>query len=112
MEYAVISPSLFKNIREVIEKFKDKYSLVITTSGLSYALKEGINVDEALDEGVKVLAYSHKFQPLEGLSIEETEALLLAKDLGYYLITSTRDKVKDIAEKEGIKVILLDSSSS
>ncbi len=105
MEYAVISPDLFKNIREVIEKFKGKYFLVITTSGLSYALKEGINVDEALDEGVKVLAYSHKFQPLEGLNIEETEALLLAKDLDYYLITAD-DKLKEFAEKDGVKVVL------
>ncbi|BDC17238.1 hypothetical protein [Acidianus sp. HS-5] len=107
MEYAVISPSLFKNIHEVIEKFKGKYFLVITTSGLSYALRKGINVDEALDEGVKVLAFSHKFQPLEGLSIEETEALLLAKDLGYYLITSAGDKVKEVAEKEGVKVVVM-----
>ncbi|MDT7901665.1 MAG: hypothetical protein RRE78_07200 [Acidianus sp.] len=105
MEYAVISPNLFKRLDKIVEKFKGKYSLIITTSGLSFALKEGIDVDKALDEGVKVLAYSHKFQPLEGLSVEETEAVLLAKDLNYYLITAD-DKVKEFAEKEGVKVIV------
>ncbi|ADX81749.1 hypothetical protein GO599_05025 [Sulfolobus islandicus] len=86
--------------------YKSNTSLIITTSGLSFALKEGIDVNKALDEGVKVLVYSHKFQPLEGLSVEETEAVLLAKDLNYYLITAA-DKIKEFAEKEGVKVIVL-----
>lgn len=106
MEYAVISPTVFKRLDEIVEKFKGKFSLIITTSGLSLALKIGVNVDRVLDEGVKVWAYSHKLLPLQGLSIEETEALLLAKELNYYLITG-EDRVKEFAEKEGIKIIVV-----
>lgn len=104
--YAVISPSAFRKIDEIVQRFGKDYKLYITTYGASYALKNGIDIDKALDAGVKVRAYSHKFYPSEDLPIEEIEAILLAKDFDSILIVGNQ-KIKEIAEKKGIKVVMI-----
>lgn len=104
--YAVISPSAFTKMDEIIKKFGKDYKLYVTTYGVSYALKNGIDIDKALDSGIKVRAYSHKVYPIQNLSIEETEAILVAKEFNSVLIVGD-EKVKEIAEKNGVKVLVI-----
>jgi len=101
----VISPSAFNKIDEIMKKF-DQDKIIITTYGISYALSNNINVDKILDLGIKVMAYSHKPYQVSDLSISESEAILVARDLKATLIVSN-NKVKEEAEKLGVKVILI-----
>ncbi|ARM77187.1 hypothetical protein B6F84_11970 [Acidianus manzaensis] len=91
---------------KIIKDFNGKYKLYVTTYGISFAIKNGIDIDKALDAGVKVRAYSHILYPIEGLSMEETEAILLAKDLDSILIVSD-EKIKKIAEENGVKTLMI-----
>lgn len=104
--YAVISPSAYPKIDEIVRRYGREYKLYVSTYGISYALKNGIDIDKVLDKGVKVRAYSHKLFPLENLSMEESEAILLAKDFDSILIVGDQ-KIKEIAEKKGVKVMLI-----
>ncbi|AWR98329.1 hypothetical protein DFR86_10215 [Acidianus sulfidivorans JP7] len=90
---------------KIIKEFSE-YKLFVTTYGISYAIKNGIDIDKALDSGVKVRAYSHILHPLENLSMEETEAILLAKDFDSILIVGD-EKIKEIAEKNGVKTVMI-----
>jgi predicted DNA-binding protein (UPF0278 family) len=101
----VVSPSAFGKLREIIEKFKGE-KVIITTYGVSYALENKIDIDFALDLGVKVRAYSHKPSKISNLSIYESEALLVAKDIEAVLVVGD-EKVKEEAEKMGVKTILV-----
>ncbi|AWR95110.1 hypothetical protein [Acidianus brierleyi] len=101
----VISPSAFNKIDEIIKKFNSD-KIIITTYGVSYALSNNINIDKILDLGIKVMAYSHKPYQVSNLSITESEAILVARDLKATLIASDT-KIKEEAEKLGISVILI-----
>ncbi|MFP3204549.1 MAG: PIN domain-containing protein [Metallosphaera yellowstonensis] len=106
--YAVISPSSYPRLKEILSKFS-QYKLVITTFGVSYALKNNLDIDFALDKGVWVRAYSHKVFSHGELPIHEAEAIMVASDLQAILIASD-EKVKAEAERRGVKVVSPDAS--
>ncbi|AEB94782.1 MULTISPECIES: PIN domain-containing protein [Metallosphaera] len=101
--FAVISPSAFPKLDVILKKFSD-YKLIVTTYGVSYALKNHINIDFALDRGVWVRSYSHKSGTFSDLPVHEAEAIMVASDLQAILI-AVDDKVKKEAERLGVKVM-------
>ncbi|WP_338602036.1 hypothetical protein V6M85_01360 [Sulfolobus tengchongensis] len=88
--FAVISPSAFNKLKELINIGK-KYKLVITTLGVSFAIKNGIDIDYALDNGVIVRAFSHKPPKVGDLPLYESEAIMVALELNGILIAENRD---------------------
>ena len=101
--FAVISPSAFSKLKEIVDYSKN-YKLIITTLGVSFAIKNSINIDYALDKGAIVRAFSHKSPKVGDLPQHESEAIMVAFELNAILIADD-SKVIEKAKELGIKVI-------
>lgn len=105
----VISPSAFIKIKEITEKLKEINAIgYISTLGVSQALKEKVDIDYSLDNGVRVRAFSHKPFKIGDLPLYESEAILLAKELDAILIANDK-RIEEEARRENVKVIDVNS---
>jgi len=104
--FAVISPSALKRLKEIVNANRS-YKLVVTTQGVSYAMKNGIDIDYALDHGVIVRAFSHKPPKVGELPPYESEAIMVALELNALLIASN-DEVIVKAKELGVSVITVE----
>ncbi|MUN29900.1 hypothetical protein [Sulfuracidifex metallicus] len=104
----VVAPSAYVYLNDLV-KVKD-VTFYLTTMGISYALKNNIDVDSSLDAGFKVRAYSHKPPKITGIQDHELEAALVAKELEGYLLTLDENVIKR-ADEIGVKLITFESLS-
>ncbi len=107
--FAVISPSSFEKLKYIIKVAKN-YKLIITTLGVSFAIKNNIDIDYALDNGVTVRAFSHKPPKVDDLPSYESEAIMVALELNAVLIANDR-LVIEKAKELGVKAITIDELS-
>ncbi|QGA54219.1 hypothetical protein GFS03_06360 [Sulfolobus sp. E5-1-F] len=95
--FAVISPSAFGKLKELLDLNK-KYKFVVTTLGVSFAIKNGIDIDNALDRGIIVRAFSHKPPKVGNLPQYESEAIMVALELNALLIAEDKDVISKAKE--------------
>lgn len=104
--FAVISPSAFSKLKEIVDNSKN-YKLIVTTLGVSFALKNNINVDYALDRGVIVRAFAHKPPKVDDLPQYESEAIMIALELNAILIANDGNVIEK-AKELGVNTISLE----
>ncbi|BBD71716.1 hypothetical protein HS1genome_0105 [Sulfodiicoccus acidiphilus] len=97
----VVSPSAYRDIEELAED--SAYELIVTTTGLSYAMRNGLPINYILDT-CSIRSFGHKVPPMEGLPVHEWEALLLARDLNALLLTKD-SKAAEEAVKLGVELM-------
>ncbi|ACP35216.1 conserved hypothetical protein [Sulfolobus islandicus Y.G.57.14] len=104
--FAVISPSAFGKLKEILGSNKN-YKFVITTLGVSFAIKNGIDIDNALDHGVIVRAFSHKPPKVGDLPQYESEAIMVALELNALLIAEDKDVIGK-AKELGVNAVQIE----
>ncbi|AAY79757.1 PIN domain-containing protein [Sulfolobus acidocaldarius] len=102
--YVVISPSSFQKLEEILKSLGRENKLIITTLGVSFALRNHVNIDIALDNGAIVRSFSHKPPKIEGIPDYESEAIMVAVELNALLVTDN-DDVKKKALDLGVRVM-------
>jgi hypothetical protein len=106
----VVAPSAYSLLPQLVKLHRSDVSFFLTTMGISYALKNGIDVDSSLDAGFRVRAYSHKPPKVPGIEDYELEAALVARELEGYLLTSD-ERTKAKANEMEVKLIDFESLS-